>query len=232
MGVIERVATVLVIACPHALGLAVPLVVAITTAMGARNGILVRDRRALESARLINTVMFDKTGTLTKGEFGVVGVATAEGWDEARALALAAAIEGDSEHLMAQAIRKAAADRQLQFGPEGYLYIGVGDGGSEGDPNGNGQSLQTLLGKILRIDVDHTQPYAIPPENPYASGGGLWEIWAFGLRNPWRFSFDQLTGDLYLGDVGQDTWEEIDYLPAGSRFFSDLPPASGRPVFR
>jgi glucose/arabinose dehydrogenase len=104
----------------------------------------------------------------------------------------------------------------LQFGPDGYLYIGMGDGGLAGDPDNNGQSLQTLLGKILRIDVDHNEPYAIPPENPYASGGGMWEIWAYGLRNPWRFSFDKLTGDMYIGDVGQDTWEEIDYLPSGS----------------
>ena len=113
--VLNRVVTVLVIACPHALGLAVPLVVAITTSMGARNGILVRDRRALEAAREINTVIFDKTGTLTKGEFGVVGMAIAEGWNEARALALAAAVEGDSEHLMAQAIRKAAGKHQAQL---------------------------------------------------------------------------------------------------------------------
>ena len=105
---------------------------------------------------------------------------------------------------------------EVQFGPDGYLYIGMGDGGSVGDPNGNGQSLETLLGKILRIDVDNTQPYAIPADNPFANGGGQWEIWAYGLRNPWRFSFDKLTGDLYIGDVGQDQWEEIDYLPGGS----------------
>ena len=105
---------------------------------------------------------------------------------------------------------------QLQFGPDGYLYIGMGDGGSQGDPDGNGQSLETLLGKILRIDVDHDEPYAVPSDNPYVDGGGLWEIWDYGLRNPWRFSFDQLNGDLYIGDVGQDAWEEIDYLPAGS----------------
>ena len=109
--VLKRVVTVLVIACPHALGLAVPLVVAITTAMGASNGILVRDRLALEAAREIDVVIFDKTGTLTEGKFGVVGIKTADGWNEDGALALAAAIEGDSEHLIAQAIRHAAQDR-------------------------------------------------------------------------------------------------------------------------
>ncbi len=111
LDVLKRVVTVLVIACPHALGLAVPLVVAITTSMGARNGILVRNRLALEAARSIDVVVFDKTGTLTKGEFGVVGISSAAGWDEARALGLAAAIEGDSEHLIARAIRAAAAER-------------------------------------------------------------------------------------------------------------------------
>ncbi len=105
---------------------------------------------------------------------------------------------------------------QLAFGPDGYLYIGMGDGGSQGDPDGNGQSLQTLLGKLLRIDVDHAEPYAVPSDNPFVSGGGLWEIWAYGLRNPWRFTFDKRNGDLYIGDVGQDSWEEIDYLPSGS----------------
>ena len=104
---------------------------------------------------------------------------------------------------------------QLVFGPDGYLWIGLGDGGGQGDPNGNGQSSQSLLGKILRIDVDQGNPYAIPEDNPYANGGGLPEIWAIGLRNPWRFSFDRLTGDLFIGDVGQNSWEEIDYLPAG-----------------
>lgn len=98
----------------------------------------------------------------------------------------------------------------LAFGPDGYLYLGLGDGGSGGDPQGNGQSLNTLLGKVLRIDVDHGDPYTIPPDNPFGS-----EIWAYGLRNPWRFSFDARTGDLYIGDVGQDEWEEIDIAPAG-----------------
>jgi len=113
--VLKRVVTVLVIACPHALGLAVPLVVAITTSLGASNGILVRDRLSLEAARQIDVVVFDKTGTLTKGEFGVVDMKVVGDWQENDALALAAAIEGDSEHLIAQAIRQAAKERNLSL---------------------------------------------------------------------------------------------------------------------
>lgn len=105
---------------------------------------------------------------------------------------------------------------QVSFGPDGYLYIGLGDGGSANDPQGNGQSTNTLLGKLLRIDVDNGERYAIPADNPFVSGGGLPEIWAYGLRNPWRFSFDRATGDLYIADVGQNIWEEINYLPTGS----------------
>jgi glucose/arabinose dehydrogenase len=104
----------------------------------------------------------------------------------------------------------------MVFGPDGYLYMGLGDGGSAGDPRGNGQSVNTLLGKLLRVDVNNGDPYAIPADNPFAKGNGKAEIWAFGLRNPWRFSFDRLNGDLYIADVGQESWEEIDYLPAGS----------------
>ena len=103
----------------------------------------------------------------------------------------------------------------VEFGPDGYLYLGLGDGGSERDPQRNGQNLQTMLGKMLRIDVDHGDPYTIPPDNPFISGGGLPAIWASGLRNPWRFSFDGLTGDLYIADVGQDAWEEVDFVQAG-----------------
>ena len=114
LSVLERVVTVLVIACPHALGLAVPLVVAISTSLGARNSILVRDRLALEAAREIDTVVFDKTGTLTEGRFGVVGMTTAEGWDKQRALALAAALEGDSEHPIARGIREEAQTKGVQ----------------------------------------------------------------------------------------------------------------------
>lgn len=112
--VIERVATVLVIACPHALGLAIPLVVAISTALGAKNGILVRDRLALEEARSIDTIVFDKTGTLTEGRFGVADMQLAEGWDESGALALALALEGDSEHPIARGIRQKAQDADIE----------------------------------------------------------------------------------------------------------------------
>ncbi len=99
----------------------------------------------------------------------------------------------------------------LAFGPDGLLYAASGDGGGAGDPQNNGQRLDTLLGKILRIDVNGGSAYAIPPGNPFGD-----EIWSYGLRNPWRFSFDRLTGDLWIGDVGQDDWEEIDFEPAGS----------------
>lgn len=107
---------------------------------------------------------------------------------------------------------------QLQFGPDGYLYIGMGDGGSAGDPACYAQRRVNLLGKMLRIDVDKTdgnRPYAIPPDNPYLGENRMPdEAWAIGLRNPWRFSFDRETGDLWIGDVGQNRREEIDFQPA------------------
>ena len=105
---------------------------------------------------------------------------------------------------------------QLQFGPDGYLYIGMGDGGAGGDPDNRAQSLNDLLGKMLRIDVN-TQRYTIPPSNPFFNDPSVRnEIWAYGLRNPWRFTFDRLTGDLWIADVGQGLWEEIDFQPATS----------------
>ncbi len=102
----------------------------------------------------------------------------------------------------------------VMFGPDGMLYIGMGDGGSAGDPQHRAQSPDSLLGKLLRIDVDGGDPYAIPAGNPFATSGGAKEIWALGLRNPWRFAFDRSAGLLYIGDVGQGAWEEVDVQPA------------------
>src|SRR5690606_2690924 len=105
---------------------------------------------------------------------------------------------------------------QLAFGPDGYLYLGLGDGGSGGDPQGNGQALRTLLGKLLRVDVSGEE-LAVPPDHPVvATEGARPEIWAYGLRNPWRFSFDRETGDLYIADVGQNAFEEVNFQPATS----------------
>ncbi len=108
---------------------------------------------------------------------------------------------------------------QLQFGPDGLLYISVGDGGPQGDPNGNAQSTETLHGKLLRINPSGTMPgqYSIPADNPFAGATpGADQIYSYGLRNPWRFSFDRLTGDLTIGDVGYMSWEEIDFMPNGT----------------
>lgn len=111
---------------------------------------------------------------------------------------------------------------QLAFGPDGYLYFGLGDGGGGGDPFGNGQNLQALLGKMLRIDVDSPPdpglPYAIPADNPFANGGGLAEIWAYGFRNPWRFSFDPPSGRMFVADVGQNRYEEVDLGQKGANY--------------
>ena len=105
----------------------------------------------------------------------------------------------------------------MTFGPDNYLYIAVGDGGSAGDPHNNAQNLNNFFGSILRIDVDIEKGYSIPETNPFVNvSDALPEIWAYGLRNPWRFSFDKKTGDMYIGDVGQNSWEEINFQPSNS----------------
>ena len=106
----------------------------------------------------------------------------------------------------------------VTFGPDGALYIGRGDGGGRGDPDNRGQNPRDLRGKILRLDVDRGEPYAIPADNPYVSGEGRPEIYALGLRNPWRFSFDRETGFLWVGDVGQHAWEEVDVVVRGGNY--------------
>ncbi|MGH7526197.1 MAG: heavy metal translocating P-type ATPase [Gemmatimonadales bacterium] len=152
---VERLVTVLVIACPHALGLAIPLVIAISTTLGARGGLLVRDRRGLEEARHLTAVVFDKTGTLTRGEFGVVGVAAADGTSEAEALRLAAAVERDSEHTIAQGIVRSARERGVDLpAAEGFQAIpGVGVSARIG-----GRSLLVGGPALLR-----SRPVAVPP---------------------------------------------------------------------
>ena len=142
---------------------------------------------------------------------------------------------------------------QLAFGPDGYLYIALGDGGSGGDPQENGQNLQTWLGKILRVDVngddfpgDPNRNYAVPPDNPFVGNpNALEEIWAYGVRNPWRCTFDRVTGDFFIADVGQNSWEEINFQPAastggenygwdvleGMHCFEDDPAGKLQPVF-
>jgi len=109
---------------------------------------------------------------------------------------------------------------QIAFGPDNYLYIGLGDGGSAGDPLGNAQNRENLLGSILRIDINSGEPYNIPLDNPFYgnTNGYREEIFAFGLRNPWRFSFDPITGLLWTGDVGQSSWEEIDIIESGKNY--------------
>ena len=190
--------------------------------------------RILEGGRARGTFL-DLSGIVTAGgEQGLLGLAFHPGYARnGRFFVYYTARNGDNrvvEYRRGSATRAAPRSARslltmddpfsnhngghLVFGPDGYLYIGTGDGGSGGDPLDNGQSPDTLLGKLLRIDVDSRiggRSYGIPDGNPYKSGGGRAEIYSYGLRNPWRFSFDRQRGDLWIGDVGQGSIEEIDY---------------------
>ncbi|WP_455212816.1 PQQ-dependent sugar dehydrogenase [Kaarinaea lacus] len=124
-------------------------------------------------------------------------------------------IAADSEQILLQVDQPYGNHNggQIAFGPDGFLYIGLGDGGAAGDPKNNGQNTKTLLGAMLRIDVDNGNPYAIPKDNPFAaSADGRGEIYAWGMRNPWRWSFDRQTGELWVADVGQNEWEEVNLV--------------------
>ncbi|MBL1276913.1 MAG: PQQ-dependent sugar dehydrogenase [Ectothiorhodospiraceae bacterium] len=137
-------------------------------------------------------------------------------------------LEPDSERILLEVAQPYSNHNggNVQFGSDGYLYWGLGDGGSAGDPKGNGQNTQTLLGSILRLhvtgdvsgEVNHEKTYQIPPDNPFVKEGGKPEIYAYGLRNPWRWSFDRQTGKLWLADVGQNAWEEINIVTRGANY--------------
>jgi glucose/arabinose dehydrogenase len=196
--------------------------------------------RIVRDGRLVDAPFLDISGRLsTGGERGLLGLAFPPGFGSIRSDFFVNYTDRDGNtNISAFTVRPGQPDAAdpsservvlhvdqpypnhnggiLAFGPDGMLYAGLGDGGSGGDPHGNGQSLGTLLGKILRIDVSPSAgtggaAYAVPPDNPSVGRSGARpEIWSYGLRNPWRFSFDRATGDLWIGDVGQGAWEEVD----------------------
>jgi glucose/arabinose dehydrogenase len=220
--------------------------------------------RALRDGKLDPTPVLDVSSLVASGgERGLLGIAFSP--DGSYLYLDYTDVDGNT-HVAELAMRGARPDRasrrnlltveqpfpnhnggQLAFGPDGYLYIALGDGGSAGDPFGNGQSLGALLGKILRISPRPSggRPYGIPRDNPFVGRSGARpEVWDYGLRNPWRFSFDPATGDLWIADVGQGEWEEIDSEPAGRggrnygwdrlegshRYQGDAPPGAVQPV--
>ena len=198
--------------------------------------------RLVRSGKLVATQVLDIAGTVTAGgEQGLLGLAFDPDPTDGRFFVYYTALDGSQ---VLASFRMTAADADvadpaskkilltmadqypnhnggsLAFGPDGYLYIGTGDGGGGGDPLGSGRRLDTLLAKVLRIDVSASgsggRPYGVPADNPFvATPGALPEIWLTGLRNPWRMRFDRGTGDLWIGDVGQGSWEEIDVARAG-----------------
>jgi glucose/arabinose dehydrogenase len=216
------------------------------------------------SGALSGAIIDISAGVSTNGERGLLGLAfspdggrmylshtNAEGDSRLDELTMA----GDTPDLTTRrtlfAIDQPASNHNggdIRFGPDGMLWYALGDGGGGGDPHGNAQNVDTLLGSILRVDVDGrgAGEYSIPPDNPFSAGGGRPEIWLYGVRNPWRFSFDRATGDLWIGDVGQSAVEEVDVLRAPDRgrganlqwplregfrrYAGDAPPGSVDPI--
>ena len=202
-----------------------------------QNGVI----RAMRNGALLTTPFLDIRGkTRADGERGLLGLAFPPGFDgKQRFYVDYTDLNGDTviaqyrvspnsdvadaaSELVLLKIAQPFANHnggQVRFGPDGYLYIAMGDGGSAGDPMRNGQNLGVLLGKLLRIDVESSPGQVrIPADNPFVNtAGARGEVWAYGLRNPWRFSFDRATSDLWIADVGQDTYEEVDFQPAASR---------------
>jgi glucose/arabinose dehydrogenase len=214
--------------------------VAITLVNGDR--LLVAERngriRLIEDGQLLEKPLVDLTGRLAtdSNEQGLLGIALQERpWSEGRLFVLSTDPNGNVQLVeypvdatftqpwfplrgrVVMTVRQPHKNHQgggMLFGPDGYLWVSFGDGGGIGDPFGNGQDPYSLLGTIVRIDVDGARPYAIPPDNPFADGsGGAPEVWGYGLRNPWRFSIDEPTGRVYIADVGQYDYEEIDVVP-------------------
>jgi glucose/arabinose dehydrogenase len=196
--------------------------------------------RIIENGNLLSTPFLDLNGQISSGgERGLLGLAFHPSYDSnGYFFVYFTAPNGDitikrytvsaspnvadagSGHLILtvdHASRSNHNGGMLAFGTDGKLYIGTGDGGGGGDPDQNGQDPATLLGKLLRLDVDAADPYAIPSDNPFVGvAGAREEVWAIGLRNPWRWAFDRTAGDLYIADVGQSAWEEVDVVPAAT----------------
>lgn len=202
-----------------------------------RSGII---RIVTKDGKVLDTPFLDLSGqVLAGGEMGLLGLAFAPDYAQSGYFFINYIDKGQNTVIARYQVLKADANRadpassqtvlalkqpytnhnggDLAFGPDGYLYAALGDGGSAGDPENRGQNSASLLGKLLRLDVAQL-PYKVPPSNPFATQAGrAGEIWAWGLRNPWRFSFDRQTHDLYIADVGQGAFEELNFEPAGSK---------------
>ena len=223
-------------------GLSFPLLV--TTAPGDTGRLFVVEKggvvRVLKHGVLLPTPYIDLSARVTKGsEQGLLGMAfhptdgrvvlsfTVPGTPGGGLSRVATFTAGPDPDVLDPASEQVVLEvdqpysnhngGHVTFGPDGFLYFGLGDGGSGGDPQGHGQDRGDLLGSLLRLDLDHGLPYTVPPSNPFVGQAGMrGELWNWGLRNPWRFSFDRATGDLYMADVGQGAWEEVDVQPAAS----------------